>query len=330
MNRDAAPWREDFRGGSREAEDRLFRAMAQAISPRPAARPDAAPVGTDRADRRLFHAKTAVGITDAALMVDRALPAGLVVGHFRPGAILPAAIRFSNASAIPQADGVPDMRGLAMRLAIPAGGPHDFVLANFPTALARNAEQFLALAMAAAGDWETRLARLASRIGLWESRRILAHLKASLKLCPSLAHEHFWSASPYLWGSRPVRFELRPVAGEPPPPILPAPGDNALRIEFASRIARRSVTYRLALQHYCDERRTPIEDAAVDWRPRAARPIEIATLVIPRQDISGREGRWALEQIDRLRFNPWNAPEDFRPLGSLNRLRRFFYAAGDQ
>ncbi len=103
-------------------------------------------------------------------------------------------------SDIPQPDSAPDMRGLAMRLALPEGGRHDLLLANFPTFLARDAEQFFELFMIAQGcEKETLLARLAERFGVEEGRRIAAYHKASFKLCVSLAVEHFWSGCPFLW-----------------------------------------------------------------------------------------------------------------------------------
>ncbi|HEY0341127.1 MAG TPA: hypothetical protein VGC34_10000, partial [Steroidobacteraceae bacterium] len=89
--------------------------------------------------------------------------------------------------------------------------------------------------------------------------------------------------------------------------------------------AVHDVRFRLALQRYVDEKRTPIEDAAVRWHQSVSRPIEIATLIVPQQDLLGANAAAALAEVDGLTFSPWNAPAGFRPLGSLNRLRRFAY-----
>lgn len=319
------PWKEIYRGGSPEAEQALFRAMAREMMK--VRRANSERAGADHR-LRMIYAKTVVGVTNASLVMDRILPAELAVGHFHPGTAFPAAIRLSNASGIPQADGAPDMRGLAIRLALPRGARHDLLLGNFPTSLARDAEQFFEFSMMALGDRELLLARLAARLGVQESRRIAAYLKASLKLCTSLASEHFWSGSPYLWGRRPVRFELRPVGPRDPIRDTLPSGDDALRLELAARLTVDDVRYRLAVQCYADEASTPIEDAAVDWRQRAAPSIEIATLIIPRQDILGPEGTAAQRKLEGFAFNPWNAPAGFRPLGSLNRMRRLAYEMG--
>ncbi|MEA1648493.1 hypothetical protein UAJ10_05640 [Nitrospirillum sp. BR 11164] len=80
----------------------------------------------------------------------------------------------------------------------------------------------------------------------------------------------------------------------------------------------------MALQPFVDEEQTPIEDGAIEWREAVTPSIDIATLVIP-----GRPGldTEAAARVDGLAFNPWNAPESFRPLGNLNRARGAVYSA---
>lgn len=322
------PWREIFEGGSLEAEEAIFRAMATEMQraegagfAEPGARLAEARA---RPTPRRMYTKTVVGVTNARLIVDPVLPPDLAVGHFLPRAVLRATLRFSNASRAPQADGAPDMRGLALRLSLPQGGVHDLVLASLPVAVARNACQFFELTMAALHDPETPLARLAGRLGVREGRRVAACLKASFKLCPSLALQRFWSGGAYLWNDNPVRLHLRPLARDVRASGLARAGD-ALRYELAGRLATHDVRFRLALQRYVDEKRTPIEDAAVKWHQSVSRPIEIATLVVPKQDLLDGDAAAALAEVDALTFSPWNTPPCFRPLGSLNRLRRFAY-----
>lgn len=295
----------------------LLRAMAGAAGP------DAA-----RA-RRLMYAKTVVGVTNARLVVDAALPADLAVGHFQPGARWPVALRLSNGSGVLQADSAPDMRGLALRICLADGGWHDLVFANFPTALARDGRQFFELAMASLASRPALFARLAETLGEAEGHRIAAGLKASLRLTSSLALEHFWSGCAFLWGEAPVRLGFRPIASGLTPPAMTAQGQDVLKHEFARRLARGAVRYRLTLQRYVNETCTPIEDASTDWSQEASPPLEVATLVIPKQDILTPAGQGRLALVEALAFSPWNAPDAFRPLGSLNRLRRWTYPMAD-
>lgn len=273
---------------------------------------------------RMMHAKTICGVANASLVIDHVLPAALAIDHFQPGARLPAIVRFSNGSGLLQADGAPDLRGMAIRIALPGGG-HDLLFTNFPTSLARNAQQFYVFVLASFGQRETLLARLVGQVGAQETHRIAAHLKASLRLCPSLAGECFWSGSPHLWGDRPARLELHPMAAAEKAGSAPPLASDALRLDLASRLASGDIRYRLAIQRHVNDRCTPIEDASVDWPHDVSPPVGIATLTIPAQDILAPEGEAQRRLVEGLAFNPWNAPAPFRPLGSLNRMRRLVY-----
>lgn len=316
MMTEAGAWREIYEGGSVAAEARIFRTLLDEMLP----------AGAVEAPPWLIHAKTVAGIANAEMVVDRDLPGDLAVAHFAPGARLPLMIRFSNASPVSLADYVPDLRGVAMRLALPSGGTHDLLLASHPVSPARDARQFLEIAATAIPNREARLARLAARLGEAEGRRIAAILKGHFKLCSSLAVRHYWSEGAFLWGAAPVRFELHPMAFEPAPGGESRAGNDSLRHELAARLALGDLCFRFAVQRFVDERSTPIEDASVDWSPVLSPPIEIATIMLPRQQLLGEEGRKALRLAGEMRFDPWNAPADFRPLGSLNRLRRLAYA----
>lgn len=283
---------------------------------------------SEQATGRAMFAKTIAAVTDAVLLMDEIVPDGLAIGHFQPKASLLATVRFANASASPQSDSAPDTRGLSLRLLLPDGGAHDMLFANFPTFPARNSLQFFELAMMSIGDPDTMLVRLVNRIGIREGRRIAAYKKVSLKLCPSLASERYWTGCAFLWGDVPARLELRPTISRSSTGATPALGPDALRVELAERLSQREVSYRLAIQIYVDERRTPIEDAARNWPKSVAPSIEIATLILPQQEILGVAGLRARHAVGQIAFNVWNAPAAFRPLGSLNRMRRIAYEAG--
>lgn len=313
-------WQEIFEGGSPEAEREIFLSLAEEIL-------RVQETNRERSGgawpMRTLHAKQVVGVTNAFLAVDQSLPSDFVVGHFQPGATLGVRVRFSNASGVPQTDVAPDMRGAALRITTPQGAIHDLLMTSFPVSHARDARQFVEFAVIASGDRETLLARLVEKFGLEEAQRMGANVRQGVRLCASFALETFWSRGAVLWGDEPVRFQLRPG-----PDAAPAPkgdGDDALAIEFAARLAAAPVRFRLALQRYVDERRTPIEDGAVEWIEDVSPPIEIATLEIPQQDLSSPEVRQQAAQMDGTAFNPWNAPEAFRPLGNLNRARGIVY-----
>jgi hypothetical protein len=217
------------------------------------------------------------------------------------------------------------MRGAALRVAVPGGAIHDLLLTNFPVSHARNARQFVEFAVIASSGSEALQARLIEKFGAAEAQRMIANVRRAIRPCRSFALEWFWSRGAVLWGEDPVRFALRPVADASPEQAALSEGPDALRVELAERLAAGPVQYRLALQRFVDETSTPIEDGAVEWRQGQSPLIEIATLTLPRQDLLSEAGIAQAAEVDRMAFNPWNTPSEFRPLGNLNRARGMVY-----
>ncbi len=318
-------WREIFEGGSPEAEREIFLALAEdMIRIQETNRRKA---GADHPARTL-HAKGVIGVTNATLHLDGALPTDFCAGPYQPGAVLPTTVRLSNASGVPHSDVVADMRGAALRISAPEGRAHDLLMTSYPASHARDARQFVAFAVIASGPREMMQARLFEAFGEAEARRMLANIGQGIRACSSFALESFWSRGAVLWNGAPVRFQLRPAAGAPPAEPVDGRSEPAdvLLAEFTERLWSGPVSYRLALQRFIDEDRTPIEDGTANWE-EASPPVDVATLVLPQQDLMSEEGRRQAADVERLAFNPWNAPDAFRPLGNLNRARAVVYGA---
>ncbi len=314
-----AQWHEIPLGGSEAAEQALFAQFAAdmvSIQRRIAE-------ATGKQGQRTLHAHMIAGFANASLRVDEALPSSLAQAHFQPGAVLPAKIRFSNASSFHQPDAQPDMRGIAVRLDLGGGQNHDLLATSYPVSHARDASQFVRIAQIANGSKLLILPRFLASFGISETLRIVRNVKAGSRAIGSIATQGFWSRGAILWGDAgPVRFAFQPMAA---PLQRPVPED--LGVELGDRLKAGDVAFRLTLQLYVDEKCTPIEDGAVEWREEDAPSIGVATLVIPAQDMASAAARQDAEAINALAFNPWNAPAPFRPLGNLNRARGPVYAA---
>jgi hypothetical protein len=320
-----AQWREVYDGGSPEAEREIFLALAKdMIEVQEASRKKAGAASPNRT----LHAKPVAAVTNATLRFDDDLPGDFRVGFYQPGASLPTTVRFSNASGVPQSDAAPDMRGAALRIALPDGGVHDLLMTSFPASHARNARQFVAFAVIASGPRETLQARLVEAFGEAEARRMAGNIGQGVRPCASFALESFWSRGAILWGEAPVRFQLRPAPDAAGSALEDAAESSpeVLHQELAARLRERPVSFRLGLQRFVDEARTPIEDGAADWELTSP-PLEVATLTLPRQELMSEEARRQAAEVERFAFNPWNAPADFRPLGNLNRARAVVYRA---
>lgn len=317
-----AQWQESYTGGSLQAELASIEQFAcdmRDIHARIAAR-------TGEPGNRTLHAKIIAGFQNARLTMHHELPADLYAGYMAPGETYSASVRFSNASPVCVGDGLPDMRGAAMRVRLGDDNYHDLLMTSFPVSHARHARQFVEVAKIATGPKALILPRLVLSQGLSETRRILRNIRSGSKPCESIATLQFWSRAPLLWGEAgPVRYTLIPVASiNGVAPDLNNP--DHLSTELATRLATGDVTFHLAVQRYVDAARTPIEDGAAEWREADSPFIPIATLTIPRQDMSGAAYVIAKNAVNGMAFNPWNCPPPFRPLGSLNRARGRVYA----
>lgn len=321
------PWREVYQGGSPEAEQEHFRQLASAIVDvqRENRQKSGAPVL-----RRTFHAKIVVGVDNAELAFVDDLPAELSAGHFTPGSRLPVTVRLSNASGTVRSDSAPDLRGAALKIALPGGGEHDLLMTSYPVSHARNADQFVAVAQVGAGPPQEVQPRLLALFGPAETNRIVSNLRQANRPSPSLALESYWSRGAVLWGDAgPVRFRLSPLTSTAPGPVAAPPSDDPERLaqDFAARLSSEPVQFALHVQKYVSEQLTPIEDGAVEWKENDSPWLRVATLTIPAQNLGDANGLATRDHVDTLAFNPWHAPAEFRPLGNLNRARHPVYAA---
>jgi hypothetical protein len=160
-------------------------------------------------------------------------------------------------------------------------------------------------------------------VGVWESLRILKALVGTVLLSRvrGMVTEQFSSTAPIKFGPYAVKFTVRPAAGNAPTASRPLT-DNFLREELADRLRQGDVLLDFLVQFYVDDKRTPIEDTSIPWRPDDAPLVTVAQLRIPSCDLDDSRTRALSEALDQLSFSPWHATEDHRP-PSLARLRTF-------
>jgi Catalase len=314
-------WTERYVGGSPEREAELLHRFTQQIQ-----QVQERNRRSGEPPRRAFHAKLLAGIANARFTVSPDIREELQTPPFTPRATYPTVVRFSNASGMVGSDSDKDLRGIAIRVQLPQGDIQDFLMTNAPASHARNARQFMVAAVALSGGRRlSALPRLVLGLGPFETARMLGALrKASSRPVNSLATETFWSRAPYAVGRWAVKFVLRPLGapGGPPPE-----GHDALRHEFVERLKGQDVRFELQVQHYVNERHTPIEDGAVEWTERDPPPETVAELLIPQQDVTTEQSREAEAAIEELAFSPWSSTEGIRPIGGLNRARKPVYQA---
>lgn len=317
------PWPgEVYSGGTPEAEAREFARMALEIMGMQERLRSGFAKHVARAPiRHAFHAKATLAARARLVFGD--VPEDLQVGYAQPGAQYQVSVRFSNASGAPAADGVRDLRGVALRIEVDATTSVDLLATNWPVSHARDAYQFVEFAKFAAARGAGRVLRLGTllrRFGVRQTWRMLATVRAATRRpVGSIATQTYWSRGACTWGPGAVRYLLRPVPGTAPPSAEPASGADYLSAEAIRRLGRGDIRFELCLQRYRDPDRTPIENAAAEWDSPA---VPVATLTVTAVGVCDTPAA-----LDDMAFNPWNTTADFRPLGNLNRARKAIYDA---
>lgn len=260
------------------------------------------------------------------------LPAELHVGPFQPGASYDAAIRFSNGSFKRAPDKEPDVRGVAIKLSGVDGTKclsgteeprnQDFLMIPGANTPMDDPEQFVTLLeTASTGSQLTLVPRLFWALGPGAALKILRGLGAEMgKPFPGFPAGTFHSGTPFRFGPAAARFRLTPV-GDPDHHDL-----HDLREPLIQAIGE-GIAWDFAVQLYVDEATTPIEANSVPWPVDKAPFHTVARLEIPPADTDSEAFRALQEEVEAMTFDPWQAVEALRPLGAMNRARKYAYYA---
>lgn len=268
----------------------------------------------------------------AELSVLPDLPEWARAGIFAEAGRYEALVRFSSGSGVKQPDPTPDVRGMAVKvLGVPgkklipgleSATTQDFLCILTNTMPVANAEKFVGLVMAASGPPILALPRFIGLFGLFGFIPTLKRLQAGLKRpVPSLAEMTWHTPVPIRWGDTAVKYRFIPVSSQAPTALAPKDSPERLHLDLAARLSAAPVVFELQIQGFVDEATTPIEDPTVAWDDALSPPLAVARLTLPVQDLSSPEGRARHDAIEKLSFDPWHAPEAFRPLGDMMRAR---------
>lgn len=276
------------------------------------------------------HAK-AHGCVEATFRVRANLAARLRQGVFREPKTYSAWIRFSNGNGTPRDDHSGDGRGMAIKLMdvegtkIPAGGEQertqDFVMINYPVFFVRNAADYVEFTNLSGGNKANQF---------FASHRHEAEISAAItaKKIHGVFDERYFSMTPYLLGTRAMKFSAIPVQCASGSPIkassaqIPAGGPTYLRDGMSDWLKEKDACFHFAVQFQRDPKTMPIEDPTILWDEKQA-PFEmVADIRIGRQIFDTPERNSFCENLS---YTPWHALPEHRPLGGINRVRRSVY-----
>jgi hypothetical protein len=281
--------------------------------------------GRDPATRPVFVRLH--GVAHGRFLVQPELPVELRVGVLAQKSEYPAWVRFSSDLQ----PGRPDLKGtlgVAIKLFGVEGqkvmapereaSTHDFVFQNhdvFFVDTAADMCEFTCQSLNGGADAYIAAHAVTGQI-LDEMEKVVA----------SALDTPYWSVLPSRFGSgRYVKYRLEPETVPPGPGEPPNHADPFyLGADLRERLRSGEARIRFMLQFQTDEAEMPLDRATVRWSEEVSRPVHVATLVLPRQDLDAR-GQSAYGE--NLAFNSWHALPEHEPVGSLAEARKVVYGA---
>jgi hypothetical protein len=214
------------------------------------------------------------------------------------------------------------------------GPTQDFVMINHPVFFARNVKDYLRLEQVLVQADDSALATLQGALTggdwnplHWHWREMLAVTRIAGQLPAHPASTTYFSMAPIRYGNYIAKCRAKPAGDRHGSYLeliqrLGADAD-AMRLALEKTLRTQEILFEFQVQMRTSERTMPIEDATVEW-PESESPYRtVAHLLLPRQEIE------LLRQQDaykNLSFNVWHALAAHRPLGGINRVRRWAYA----
>lgn len=282
--------------------------------------------------RRDAHPK-AHGCVKATFAVRDDLPADLQAGVFQPGAQYQGVIRFSNGS--PNAAGDDhsgDTRGMAIKLygvngkklvEDPAApDAQDFVQISSPYFFVNDSHGYTDFFQRVDSGSLTQMLKIPYILGL--DGTINAAKMLAQKINNPL-DVTYYSVTPYQLGlgdaRSAVKYSATPCTAPPDSSEDEDGGPNFLRHAMQERLDQGAACFDFRVQTRPDDSFS-VEDVITEWDQDAAPFVPVATITIPAQEFDTADQNATCEALS---FNPWHALPEHKPLGTINRMRRFVY-----
>lgn len=248
------------------------------------------------------------------------LPEDMRVGVFAMGP-KPCWVRFSSDTQ-PTSPDLGTTLGIGIKL-FDAPGPKligdsdtaDFIMQNHDVFFVDNAAQMCEFTTAGVVDGNYPAY-------LREHPRTAKILDEMKKREASCLTADYWAILPFAFGvdangkPRYVKYKLEP---EGQPAGQPFNNNDYLALDLQRRLGRHEARFKFMVQFCTHPKTMPLDKATVRWDSPF---VQIATLVLPQQDI---HKRGQSEYGENLSFNIWRTPPEQEPQGSIAAARRVVY-----
>lgn len=242
-------------------------------------------------------------------------------------------IRFSNANSNVAAsdDNKRDARGMAIKLfniydqqiIQQTNSPkiQDFLMHSSPAFFSTNLTDYNSLI-----ESDDKIKYFIKGINPFKWRlRELSHVIDTLSPPPySPVWDEYFSNTVYKLGPHNIKFMAKSCTRPPQQNNPNSDQPEFLKTTLATELASDSACMQLMVQLQDPSKLMPIEDISVLWKQSDSPFIPVATITIPKQEFDSVEQQ---QYCENLSFSPWNALEQHRPIGALNRVRKVVYEA---
>ncbi len=158
----------------------------------------------------------------------------------------------------------------------------------------------------------------------WRLRELWQLITAYAPPPKSPLSTQYFSNTAYKLGPHHIKFMMQSC--QMPKNIASTPTEDAdfLKHTLSKTLANGEACMQLLVQVQDANKNMPIEDATVLWKESDAPFLPVAKITLLKQIFDTPEQQ---NFCENLSFSPWNALEAHKPIGALNRARKFVYAA---
>jgi hypothetical protein len=173
-------------------------------------------------------------------------------------------------------------------------------------------------------DFVTRGGTLPPDKWLWDELFAVLSLGKTPFRNPLLSS--YWTMGPVHHGEYVAKVRINPEPSAAAQVRIrdldPLTNPEAVRDSLVADIGEHDYTFELQAQLCVDPLRMPIENSSIEWSEKLSPFTKIATIHIPKQDISSPAN---LDIADRISITPWRTRDDHVPMGEIMTVRREVY-----
>jgi catalase len=237
-------------------------------------------------------------------------------------------IRFSNSgSNMANADDrAKDARGMAIKLLnvgenLNHGNTQEFIAHNSPAFFVTSVDDYNQF-VATKGDPMYFIQGY--NPFKWRLRELWQLITAYAPPPKSPLWTQYFSNTAYKLGPNNIKFMMQSC--ETPKNLAASKTQDTdfLKHTLSAELASHDACMQLMVQLQDAKKQMPIEDATVLWQENASPFLPVAKITILKQQFDTLEQQ---QFCENLSFSPWNALEAHRPIGALNRARKWVYEA---